>query len=423
MKRYILVSTLILLGGIWCKKPEEKVLARVGEEKITVGEFRRALPPRADSALKERILESMIQRALFACEAKKRGMDKDPAIEKEFNQRKRDVIVRALYREVVTKRVKVFEHEIKDAYKILGEELKLRLILLKDKDKAKEVFSEIKKGTPFKDIATKYSEDPSSRRGGDIGWIPLLWAKGDFPGVEKLKKGEVSKLIKTPRGFVIIKVEDKRTQKKRSLEEEKSRIKEILRAQKSQRLAQKFLEKIRSGVSYNPEAIKILSKPPDSLKPGDLEVWVAKKGKLVFKIKDIQPQLRRMMFIPEEEAVKQIVDQELLYREAEKRGLEKRKETQEDLAQLMNSILFQKLYREEVLFRLSVTDEEVASYYEEHKKDYPNKTLEDVKASIRNRLRSEKRRRRLEEYTDRLKAKYKVEVNRTLLSQIEPEER
>lgn len=423
MKRYILVSTLILLGGVWCKKPEEKILAKVGTEKITVGEFRRALPPKADSALKERILESMIQRALFACEARSRGMDKDPAIEKEFNQRKKDVIIRALYREVVLKRAKVFDHEIKDAYKILGEELKLSLILLKDKSKAKEVFSEIEKGTPFKVLATKYSEDPSSKRGGDIGWVPLLWAKNDFPGVEKLEKGKVSGLIKTPRGFVILKLEDKRTQKKKkSLEEEKPRIKEMLKAQKSQRLAQSFLEKVRSGVTYNPEGIKILSKPSDSLKPGDSEVWVAKKGKLIFKVKDIQPKLRRLMFVPKEEAVKQIVDQELLYQEAEKRKLEQRKETQEDLAQLMDGLLFQKLYREDVFLRLTVSDEEVASYYEEHKKDYPNKTLEDVKASIRNRLLSEKRRRQLGEYTNRLRAKYKVEVDKTLLAQIEPEE-
>lgn len=421
MRKYILISILILLG-VWCKKSEEKILARVGEEKITVGEFRRALPPEADSALKERILESMIQRKLFACEAKSRKMDEDPSIKEEFEKRKEEVITRALYRDVVVKRAKVFEREIKDAYKILGEELKLSLILLKDKSKAKEVLLKSKKETPFGDLAKEYSEDPSSERGGDIGWIPLLWAKADFSGVEKLEKGEISKLIETPRGFAILKVEDKRTQEKRPLEEEKPRIKQMLKAQKSQKLAESFLEKIRAGVTYNSEGIEILNKPPDSIKPADLETWVAKKGRLIFKVKDIQPKLGRMMFMPKEEVVKQIVNQELLYREAKKRKMEQKKETQEDFANLMDMLLSQKLHREEVFLKPTVNDEEIASYYKEHKKDYPDKTLEDVETTIRNRLLFQKRKERLEEFTDELRAKYKVEVDRTLLSQIEPGE-
>jgi peptidyl-prolyl cis-trans isomerase C len=84
-------------------------------------------------------------------------------------------------------------------------------ILVKSDKKAKDVLDRINKGMSFVDAARKFSECPSSRSGGDLGWF----SKGKIvPEFEKAAfEGEKGKLlgpIKTQFGYHLIKVLDKR---------------------------------------------------------------------------------------------------------------------------------------------------------------------------------------------------------------------
>lgn len=65
----------------------------------------------------------------------------------------------------------------------------------------------------FQTLARLHSADPSGTRGGDLGWL----YEGDLPPVleeqlNKLRKGEISEPIKTPYGWHILQVTDRRTQ-------------------------------------------------------------------------------------------------------------------------------------------------------------------------------------------------------------------
>jgi peptidyl-prolyl cis-trans isomerase C len=84
-------------------------------------------------------------------------------------------------------------------------------ILVKSDKKAKDVLDRINKGMSFVDAVKKFSECPSSRSGGDLGWFN----KGKMvPEFEKAAfEGEKGKLlgpIKTQFGYHLIKVLDKR---------------------------------------------------------------------------------------------------------------------------------------------------------------------------------------------------------------------
>ena len=93
--------------------------------------------------------------------------------------------------------------------------IKVRHILIKDEGKAKEVLEEIKKGGNFDEIAKDRSEDEGSKEAYG------LLAEGEFlyrgsglvqefeDAAFKLKKGQVSELVKTEFGYHIIKVDDK----------------------------------------------------------------------------------------------------------------------------------------------------------------------------------------------------------------------
>ncbi len=84
-------------------------------------------------------------------------------------------------------------------------------ILVKNDKKAQEVLDKLSKGQSFAEMARKYSQCPSSKTGGDLGWF----GKGKMvPEFEKVafegEKGKVLGPVKTQFGYHLIKVLDKR---------------------------------------------------------------------------------------------------------------------------------------------------------------------------------------------------------------------
>ncbi len=148
--------------------------------------------------------------------------------------------------------VQVSEKEIEEFYKIHRETrfyqpkgVHLRHILFrlpagadpKQKEtvrsRAEAVLVEARAGKDFAELAKKYSEDPSTAQGGDVGWF----TPGQLlPGLEKaafaLKKGEVSGVVETSLGYDLLKAEEVREEKTKGLKEAKE---EIVRAIKAER--------------------------------------------------------------------------------------------------------------------------------------------------------------------------------------------
>jgi peptidyl-prolyl cis-trans isomerase D len=119
--------------------------------------------------------------------------------------------------------------------------------------KAQDVLAQLKGGAKFEDLAKKYSEDPSSKDGGSVGWIK----RGGFPvpDVDKaafsLPKGGTSDVINAGYAFVILRVDDKQDAHVKTLAEVKDQIEPILKQQKAQQAADSeanaLLAQARSG--------------------------------------------------------------------------------------------------------------------------------------------------------------------------------
>jgi peptidyl-prolyl cis-trans isomerase SurA len=122
---------------------------------------------------------------------------------------------------VSTKEVKDFYETYKDSIPDQPESMKLSHILLEIKagqntldalkKKAEMVLDLAKRGEDFTILAEKYSDDPSGKNGGDLGFFK----KGDM--IEKFEKvafalnpGEISDLVETEFGYHVIKVEEKK---------------------------------------------------------------------------------------------------------------------------------------------------------------------------------------------------------------------
>ncbi|MEW5709693.1 MAG: peptidylprolyl isomerase [Pseudomonadota bacterium] len=77
--------------------------------------------------------------------------------------------------------------------------------------RAEAALAELKTGKPFAQVAAVYSDAPDALQGGYLGWRPL----GRLPelfaeAVVKLNPGEVSDILRSPNGFHILRLEDRR---------------------------------------------------------------------------------------------------------------------------------------------------------------------------------------------------------------------
>ena len=106
------------------------------------------------------------------------------------------------------------------------------------REKAEKVLEEARSGKDFSALAEKYSEGPTRSKGGDLGYFSRGRMLKAFEDVAfKLKKGEISDLVRTRFGYHIIKVEDVKKAETKTLDEVRDQIVEALIKDSSAELA------------------------------------------------------------------------------------------------------------------------------------------------------------------------------------------
>ena len=149
--------------------------------------------------------------------------------------------------------------------------------------KALLALSELRRGTAFAQVAATYSDAPDALQGGTLGWrssarLPALFLEV----LEKLKNGEVSDILRSPNGFHIVKLLEKRGKAANAPAGgvQQTHVRHILiRAREGMsssevrnRLAQ-MRERIVGGADFG-EIAKQQSEDSSAAKGGDLG-WVA----------------------------------------------------------------------------------------------------------------------------------------------------
>jgi peptidyl-prolyl cis-trans isomerase C len=84
-------------------------------------------------------------------------------------------------------------------------------ILVKDEALAKNLIEELRSGGDFQGLAKKFSNCPSGKKGGDLGWFGRNEMVPEFEkAVFGGRKGDVIGPVKTQFGWHIIKVIDQK---------------------------------------------------------------------------------------------------------------------------------------------------------------------------------------------------------------------
>jgi peptidyl-prolyl cis-trans isomerase C len=134
------------------------------------------------------------------------------------------------------------------------EEVHARHILVETEEEAKAIQEELQKGADFAETAKSKSKDPgAAAEGGDLGFFSKDQMVPEFAEAAfKLEKGQLSDPVKSPFGWHVIRVEDKRTRPLPDFEQVKPQLQNFV-ARKTQ---SEYLAKLRESAK-----IERLDKP------------------------------------------------------------------------------------------------------------------------------------------------------------------
>jgi parvulin-like peptidyl-prolyl isomerase len=249
---FILFITVVLIG---CGRGGDKVVARIGSEKILLSELSKQLgdlPSNYDGYLKsevgrKQIIDLLVKEKVLLEEAKKKGIHKRKEIieeikdfkdnyKKQFEEYKNNLYVSTFLKELQEKEIFPTEGEVESYYDKNKKqftnpvETEVSHILVPTDKEAKEALKKIRSGKNFAELAEEVSIDPSSNAlGGKLGTFRQGELLPEFESVvNKLKVGEVSDVVYTSFGYHIIKKTDQKILPAQPFKDVKSNIQRLL---------------------------------------------------------------------------------------------------------------------------------------------------------------------------------------------------
>jgi peptidyl-prolyl cis-trans isomerase SurA len=112
--------------------------------------------------------------------------------------------------------------------------------------KAQDVLDQFHKGAKFDDLAKRYSDGPSSKDGGDLSYFKRGTLSKELEDkVFALKAGEVTDVIRTKQGYVILQASEHQMAGIPPIKEVEPRIQDALYMQKLQPALRAFLTTLR----------------------------------------------------------------------------------------------------------------------------------------------------------------------------------
>jgi len=134
------------------------------------------------------------------------------------------------------------------------DEVHARHILVETEQEAKAIQEELKKGADFAETAKSKSKDPgAAAEGGDLGFFSKDQMVPEFAEAAfKLEKGQLSEPVKSPFGWHVIRVEDKRTRPLPDFEQVKPQLQNFV----TRKAQSEYLAKLRESAK-----IERLDKP------------------------------------------------------------------------------------------------------------------------------------------------------------------
>jgi peptidyl-prolyl cis-trans isomerase C len=199
-----------------------KVLATVNGKQITdddmkiaADDLRASLPPQLDGKARDSyLLDYLINSELVAQKALADKADQTPEFAKKLAYYREKLLMEGVLQQLAKSAAPdavvkaTYDEEIKKQKP--ETEIHARHILVATEDEAKAALKRLMGGEEFDKLAKELSKDPGSE-GGDLGWFTKDRMVPEFSDAAfKLDVGQVSDPVKSPFGWHIIEILDKR---------------------------------------------------------------------------------------------------------------------------------------------------------------------------------------------------------------------
>ncbi|MFH1239336.1 MAG: peptidylprolyl isomerase [bacterium] len=269
MKKLLWVPLILLLVTAGCsKKDNSKVLMSLGSEKITMDDFQRRIdkiPPYLLAYFQDKegtktLVDGLLKEQLLIREARRQKLDKNKELEAKVREIEDQLLVEEMVKELKNKEIAVTEQEAEAYFRknkesfATADKIKVKHILLKTDKEAKAIMGKLKKGEDFDKLAGEYSIDKTSAaKGGDLGYF----SRGDLvPEFEKAafaleNPGQISNIVKTPFGYHIIQLVDKKQKDQIALADVSEEVKKRVEKEKFDKWMENMKTKFKVKVNYD----------------------------------------------------------------------------------------------------------------------------------------------------------------------------
>lgn len=300
---------MLLAALTGCQKtislsPGARVLATVNDEAITVGEFQKEMEqdsqtsqdPEALKTLKHDLLQQLIDRKLFLQEAKHLKLSvSDEELTRASSQLQGDytleefqellkskqlseafwkaglkekLLIEKLQNQATSNpKIEIAMEEAKQYYDanrarfIVKESVHVRQIVVAKEDDAKAIQQELLNGTDFATLASSKSLGPEKDRGGDLGFVTRDNLPEEFDLIFSIGIGKISPVVKSPYGYHLFKVEERRSARQETFVESVEKIKAVLLQVKQEQRFAGWLADLRhrSDIKINGQLLDVVS--------------------------------------------------------------------------------------------------------------------------------------------------------------------
>lgn len=322
-------------------------------------------------------LKIVIEDRLLVQEARALGIDRQDAVmaavEELENTRSRD----ALLKLELDEKAKPGAAEIQAAYEQMRRVYQVRQILVGTRTEAQEIHAALMSGADFQTLARTCSLARSASRGGVM---MTMWGKSSEEWetvVFAMEPGEISSVIETPDGFEVVRLENYADVEPQPIEKAQPEIQNVLSKRKLAHRREQFSEELwskhKGAVVLSPlDPTAMLSAGPDTV----VATWEG-GGKLLVREVATAEELNAWAALPVsawrkevDSRVRRTVNDALAIREAGARKLHETPAVATEVATYRDYISEAILFRDHIFRELSVTDDEIRRYFDEHRTEF-----------------------------------------------------
>lgn len=396
--------------------PPMTVVATFEGGEISLGEVEREwnkLPDKYETKLEA--LNHLINVELIVKKAQELGLDKDEKVQSRIktateqiqqeateksNNSTEQILIRGLIKQEVDDRlINITETEIIRYYKENKEEFyvqdmySLQEIVVETEEEAKVILKEIKAGADFALSAQEKSGGLTANKGGYLGYLTIdsvkLFGYDDFKEIAStLKAGEVSKVIKTEKGYCLLKLLEIKPAYQETLEKTKGFIERKLNRERRENVYNEWLDNLKKQaqiqISFNLDEVteeSLSSKPPETVlvnfRGGEItleefnKAWDDPDNKNKYKTKEklLENMLKEKILVLRAGQIGLEEDENVLSQI--KAAIEQiRKEREEKIKINTQQPLIDAVMKVEINDKVKLSEEEIEEYYKENKKDF-----------------------------------------------------